>query len=81
LDNPFERIEGSDKGISKQDIIMDKLTIGTTVAIRNTPAESLGGTGKNFGTAGRVLKADKVRGRRLPHRGWILAMAARRSLA
>jgi hypothetical protein len=62
LYNPFKRVEGSDKGICEQNIIMDKLTIGTTGAVRDTPAEGFGGTREDFGTAGSVLKADKVRG-------------------
>jgi len=41
---------------------MDKLTIGTTSAFGDTPAENLPGTGKDLGATGGVLETDLIIG-------------------
>jgi hypothetical protein len=47
-DEPLKRVEDANERICEKEIIMDELTIGTTSAFGDTPAENLSGTGKDL---------------------------------
>ncbi len=56
---PFEAVEDGGEGIGEDVVVVDELTIGTAGAVRDTPAEGLGGTGEDLADTVVVLEADR----------------------
>ena len=61
MDDPLKHVEGANERIGEEKVIVDELSIGTTSAFGDTPAETLGGTGKDLGATGGVLETDLIR--------------------